>query len=172
MSDAGFIGPGQLNASLSNMLPDVALSPGGGALASSTVSAGAAGLSAVGSLLSGIGSLVAGNHKATAERYAATQANDEAGVNAQIALQEGDQVAADAAVQAAANGGGFVGSSLAVLSSLSQQAMFNARAQVYRGRSEAQQHLYNAKVAKAQGRLGLVTGILSAGASLATLAAA
>jgi len=58
-------------------------------------------------------------------------------------------VAAHAAVQTAANGGGFTGSSLGVISQLSQQAMFNARAASYRANTIAIADRYNTKVQKA-----------------------
>ncbi len=77
-------------------------------------------------------------------------------------------MAAKAATQAAANGGGFTGSSLGVIQNLSQRAMFNARAQVYRGQSEAQAHLYAGKVAKTQGFMDLAGGVLGAASSVAS----
>jgi len=127
----------------------------------------AAGISALGSLFKGVSGLFAGNAQAKAEKNAARQADAEAGVNAQIALAQGDQTAAQGAVQAAANGGGFVGSSLAAISDLSRAAMFKARSAVYRGQTEMQAHLYNAKVAKAQGTNDLIGGVIGAAGAAA-----
>lgn len=126
----------------------------------------AAGIQAVGSLFKGVTGLIAGNHQAQALEYAAQQAEMEGGVNAGIALQQGDQVAAHAAAQAAANGGGLTGSAIGVIEQLSGQAMFNARAAAYRARTEAQADVYKAGVAKAQGRQALIGGVVDAGSSL------
>lgn len=125
-----------------------------------------AGISAVSSLFKGVTGFFGGNAQAKAEQQAARQAGDEAGVAAQQALGQGDAAAAQGAVQAAANGGGFVGSSLAAISDLSRKAMFNARAAAYRGQTEIQKHLYDAGVAKAQGLNDLIGGTLGAAGSL------
>jgi len=69
-------------------------------------------------------------------------------------------------VQAAANGGGLVGSSLSVIQNLSNQAMFNARAAVYRGQSEARADLYQGAVAKQNGVNGLIGGVFGGASSL------
>lgn len=127
----------------------------------------AAGIQAIGGLFKGVTSLLGGNAKARAEKQAANQAEAEGGVAAQQAAMEGNQVAAQGAVNAAANGGGFVGSSLAAVSQLSQQAMSNARAAAYRGVTEAQGHLYQAKVAKSQGMTDLIGSVIGAAGSLA-----
>lgn len=118
-----------------------------------------AGINAVGSLFKGIGGFFGANNQARAMQAAAAQAGSEAGVNAQTALQQGDAVAAKAATQAAANGGGITGSSLAVIQDLSQKAMFNARSAAYRGATEVQRDLYQAKVAKQQGLMDLIGSI-------------
>lgn len=126
----------------------------------------AAGISGIGSLFKGITSLIAGNRQRDADNAAAAQALGEAGVNAQTALQEGDAAAAHGAAVAAANGGGFVGSSIGVIQNLSNQAMFNARAQVYRGQTIAQRDKYEGGVAHAQGVQGFVGSMIDAGTSL------
>lgn len=126
----------------------------------------AAGISAIGSLFKGITSLFGGNNEEKAAEYAAQQHQDEAGVSAQEALDEGARAAAHAAVQGAANGGGFVGSTLGVIQDLSNRAMFNARAALYRGKAQAQSDIYQGKVAQAQGQQALIGGVLGAGSSL------
>lgn len=126
----------------------------------------AAGISAIGGLFKGLTSLFSGEAQKKAADNAATQHLQEAGVGVQESLQEGDQVAARGATQAAANGGGIVGSSLGVISQISQAAMFNARAQAYRGRTQAQADVYQGKVAMAQGIQGLVGGVVSSASSL------
>ncbi len=126
----------------------------------------AAGISAVGSIFKGITGLFGGIHANQAAKANARQANDEAAVAGDQALMQGDAVAARAATQAAANGGGFTGSSLGVISSLSQQAMFNARAQIYRGQTQARDYLYEGKQALTQGIQGAVGAGIQAGSSL------
>ena len=124
--------------------------------------AASAGMQAIGSLFSGILGFNAGNAQSDALKAAAMQANKEAGVQAQVALQQGDQVAARAAVQGAANGGGFTGSTLGIISQLGQQSMFNARAAVYRGSTQAQNDLYEAKVARRNATNQLIGGTIGA----------
>lgn len=126
------------------------------------ISAGIAGL---GSLLSGVSGFVNATAQQKALDNAGRQALAEAGVEAQQRLQEGDAVAASAAVQAAANGGGFVGSTLGVLQGLSQKAMFNARAAAYAGITRNQDLRYEGELARAQGSQGLLKGVVGAGAA-------
>lgn len=126
----------------------------------------AAGISALGGVFKGLTGFFGGNAQAQAERNAALQAQMQGGVNAGLALQQGDAVAAHGAVTAAANGGGFVGSSLGVIQNLSQQAMYNARQQVYRAQTEAQAHLYAGQVDSMNARNALIGGAVDAGSSL------
>ena len=98
----------------------------------------------------------------------ARQANAEAGISAQEALQQGDQAAAHGAAVAAANGGGFVGSSIGAIQNLSNNAMFNARAQTYRGLTQSQSDLYQAAVARANGQNAMISGIVGAVGGVAT----
>lgn len=125
-----------------------------------------AGISAAANLFKGISSYFGHNSEAKAEKNAARQAQAEAGVAASEAFQQGDAVAAQGAVNAAANGGGFTGSALGAISALAQRAQFNARAAAYRGATESQAHLYNAKVAKAQGLSDLIGGVIGSAGSL------
>lgn len=127
----------------------------------------AAGISALGSLFKGASGVFGGLNEQKAEQNAATQHEEEAGVNASNALQEGDEATARAATQVAANGGGFVGSSVGVLNGMASKAMFNARTQVYRGQTQAQADLYSGQVAKAQGIDEGISGAIDAGSSLA-----
>jgi hypothetical protein len=127
----------------------------------------AAGISALGSAFKGITGFLGGNQQAKAEKAAAAQAEGEAGVAASQALAQGDQVAAQGAVQAAANGGGFVGSSIAAIQQLSSQAMFNARAAAYRGATEGRADLYQAKIAKGQGVSSLVGSLIGSAGDIA-----
>ena len=161
-------------ADLDTSMPDLS-GLSAGAAGASTASSGlmsagnlfnfAGGLGAVGGLLKGIGDSIAAGRKATALDRAALQSSEEAGVNAQTALQQGDATAATAAVRAAANGGGLTGSSLGVIQNLSSQAMFNARAQIYRGNVERQNDLYEAATERAQGWSSLVGDTLSGATS-------
>ena len=126
----------------------------------------AAGIGAVGSLFKGLTGLFGGNAEAAAHEANAQQDLRQAGVNTDIALRQGDAVAATGAVRAAANGGGLVGSSMGVIQDLAGQAMFNARQQVYRGQTQAQSERYAGAVAKANGINQLIGGVIGAGASL------
>lgn len=120
-----------------------------------------------GKIFGGITSLFGGFSKAQAYRNAATQADAEAGVQAGQALAQGDEAAARGATQSAANGGGFVGSAIDQIAMLSQRSLFNARAAVYRGNTQAQSDLYNAKVAKMQGIQDMIGSLAGAGAQAA-----
>lgn len=124
------------------------------------------GLSAGAGLLGGLTGFFAANAKAHALDNAAVTAGRQGGVNAQEALQQGDAVAATAATRAAANGGGLTGSAMGVISNLSNQAMFNARTQVYRAQTEQQNDIYEAKVSRAQGISGLVGSLFGAAGSM------
>jgi hypothetical protein len=126
----------------------------------------AGGLSALGSLFSGITTWVSDGRKATALDHAALQSSEEAGVNAQEQLQQGDATAAEGAVRAAANGGGMTGSSMGVIANLSNEAMFNARTQIYRGNVERQNDLYEAGTERAAGTDALIGAGIGAGSSL------
>lgn len=126
----------------------------------------AAGISAVGSLFKGIMGFNAGNAEAEAHRNAALQAEAEGGQAASNQIEEGNARAASAAAQGAANGGGFVGSTMGIISDLSNKAMFNARAAAYRGRAQAQNAMYEGQVAKANGQNALIGGVIDAGSSL------
>jgi len=90
-----------------------------------------------------------------------------AGVNAQEAITQGREATAMAAVKGAANGGGFTGSTTGLLQSMGDKAMFNARANIFTGRTEAQNDLYQAAVASDNAKLALIGGAVGAGGSLA-----
>jgi hypothetical protein len=126
-----------------------------------------AGSSALGSLFKGITGLFSANAENTLDKQNAQQHLKEAGVNAQEGLLQGDQVAAHGAVAAAANGGGLTGSALSVISNLSSQAMFNARAAAYRGRTQANADIYAGRVAKVQGLDNMISSVVGAGSSIA-----
>ncbi|MBI1684463.1 hypothetical protein [Caulobacter hibisci] len=121
-----------------------------------------AGISAIGNMLGGIGKFQASRGRARALKAAGQQARREAGVEAQIALEQGDRAAASAAVDAAAGGGGLTGSAIGALDDLTGSAMFNARSALYRGVAEGRNHDFDAKVTKKQGQLELVTSWLQA----------
>lgn len=126
----------------------------------------AAGFSAVGSLFKGILGFGAGNAQAKAMRAAAQQAEAEGGLAASNQVEETNAQAATGAVTAAANGGGFTGSSLGVIQGIANRGMFNARAAAYRGRTQAQRDMYDASVAQADATNSLIGGTLDAGTSL------
>ena len=126
-----------------------------------------AGIGAVGSLFKGITGLIAGNRQEDAFRKQGEEAEMQAGVNSEVALQQGNAAAGEAAARTAANGGGFVGSSMGVIQDLSNQAMFNARSKIYQGNAENQRDIYQGQVARAQGMSDMVGGVIGAAGSLA-----
>lgn len=132
----------------------------------SMLSLASTGAQAGGGLLQGIFGLFSGNAQAAADKAAASQALRQAGVNSQEAFESGQATAARGATQAAANGGGLVGSALGVVQQASDAAMFNARTEIYKGQTQADADLYNMKVAQDNGinsLIGGVTGAVGAG---------
>lgn len=123
------------------------------------------GLAAIGELISGFGSYYASKAQAKALRAGAEMAKQEAGVASNIALEEGDRVQARAATQAAASGGGLTGSAMGVLEDLGRQSMYRARQAVYEGVTEANRLTFQARVAKKQGQIALVTSMFKAAAT-------
>lgn len=122
----------------------------------------ATGIPILGGLFSGIMGLFAGNAEAKIDKENAFQDEREGTVNSEVALQKGDATAAAAATQAAANGGGLVGSSIGVIAQDSRTAMFNARTQIYRGDTAARADLYKGQVAQANGINGLIGSVTGA----------
>ena len=120
----------------------------------------------VGGLFKGIMGFNAGNTQAKALRFAAQQAEDEAGQAASQQVEQGNALAASAAVQGAANGGGLVGSTLGVVQGIANRSMFNARAAAYRGRTQAQADLYKAQVVKADAMNQLIGGVVGSVSTL------
>ncbi|PIB96515.1 hypothetical protein [Caulobacter sp. X] len=127
----------------------------------------AAGVSAIGSILGGIGGFKAARGKAKALEAGAAQARAEAGVNAQLALEEADRAAGSAAVDAAA-GGGLTGSALGALDDLTAGGMYNARTALYAGTVEGRNLQHEATVSRRQGGLTLITGWLNAAGAAST----
>jgi hypothetical protein len=125
-----------------------------------------AGLEAAGSLFKGITGFFAGQSEARQEKLAAHMASQQGGVNADIALRQGQATAEQGAAQAAANGGGFVGSSLSQIQNLSSQAMYNARATAYRARTQEEADFEQASIDKAQGWQSLIGGAFGAAGSV------
>lgn len=126
----------------------------------------AAGIGAVGSLFQGITGYFAAKSEKKVDQQNAQQHLQEAGVNADEALLQGNQAAARGATVAAASGGGLTGSAIDTINQLSQNAMFNARAQVYRGRTQANADIYQANVASKQMTNSLISGFTGAGSSI------
>lgn len=126
------------------------------------------GTSFLGNLFKGVTGFIFGNQQDALEKARALQANQEGTVNSEIALQQGNETAARAATQAAANGGGFGGSAMGVISQASNMAMFNARNQIYRGQTEAAADIYQGQVAKEQGINELIGGVFQGVGSAVT----
>jgi hypothetical protein len=124
-------------------------------------------IAGVGSLVQGFGAFQSKRAQAAALKTAAKQARGEASMQAQLAADEGERAAARAAVMGAASGGGTQGSFAGVLEQLERTATFNARSALYAGNVEANNRLYEAKVAKADGTMALISSVFQAGSSLA-----
>jgi hypothetical protein len=114
----------------------------------------------------GFGDYFANLNKAKAYGNAAQQASQESGVATSQALTAGDRAVAHAATSAAAGGGGFTGSTMAVLGDLAGQSMFRARAAAYRGATEVQADRYEQKLAKRAATLSLISGFTGGSMSL------
>lgn len=124
-------------------------------------------LAAGGQIVQGFGSWQASRARAKALKAAAKQARGEASMDAQLRADEGERAAATAAVMGAASGGGFDGSFGASLEQLERNAVFNVRSAIWAGESEAKNLEYEARVAKQEGVLALVTAGMAAGSSIA-----
>lgn len=124
------------------------------------------GVGALGDLLAGVGGNTQAKQKARALEAGSRQSLAEAGVAAQLALEEGDLAQGRAAVLAAASGGGITGSAVDVLNQLSRKATFNARSAVYRGEMESNNLLAEAEASRAQGRVELITGLAKVGGTV------
>jgi len=126
-----------------------------------------AGLSAVGKILGGIGAKKAAKARAKALEINAGMDLAEAGVAAQLGLEQDERVAASLATQAAAGGGGGLGgSALAVLNDLGRQSLQKARNTVYGGQTAAWSRRNDAQVARAEGRNAMTGAIIGAAGSL------
>lgn len=124
-------------------------------------------VNAVGSLIKGIGGWQASRARAAALKQAAKEARLEGSQNAQALADEAERAAATATVVGAATGGGTAGSFAAMLEQLENTGTFNARSAIYAGRKEANNRLYEAKVAKAEGNMELISSMYNAGGSVA-----
>lgn len=127
----------------------------------------AAAFAAVGSLLKGVMGYGEGKAKERQAQMAAQQANADAGIKAQASLDQLDRTEAEATVRAAQNGGGFSGSTQDVLRDMDQRGIFNARSLIYAGATKAANYRYEGAVASREGSLKLISGVVSAGSSLA-----
>lgn len=133
---------------------------------------GSAGLSAVGKILGGIGKKSAAKRLAQQLEYAAQLDLREAGLEAQLGLEEDERVAASLATYAAQGvGGGLRGSAQAVLADLGRQSLNKARLTAYRGDTAAWARRNDVKQVKFEGSQALTGGILGAGSTLLGAAA-
>jgi hypothetical protein len=121
-------------------------------------------IAALGKILGGFGAFGAGKAQNKLMQMGARQASQEAAVQANIALDEGERVSAQAATLAA-GGGGITGSALDVLNDLGRQSAFNARSALYAGETEAKSRLYQGQVAAHDGKMALITSVIEAGSS-------
>lgn len=125
----------------------------------------AAAASAAAKAIEGIGSFLSSRTQSDALEAAAKQALAEAGIGAQLELEQTDRATARGATLAAASGGGLTGSALAVIDDVARQGVFNARSAIYEGVAEADRMKYEAKVARRQGEFALVASLVSGGST-------
>jgi hypothetical protein len=134
--------------------------------------AGAAGLSAMGKILGGVSAKSAAKRQAQIGEYNAQMDLGEAGLEAQLALEDDERTAAAAAVAAGAGGGGGLrGSALGVINDLGRQSLAQARAIAYRGQTAAWAARQGAKQDRFQGGQALTQGLLGAGSTVLGAAA-
>ena len=131
-----------------------------------------AGLSALGKILGGASAKSAAKRRAQQLEYSAGMDLAEAGVAAQLGLEDDERVAGQLAVAAAAGGGGGLGgSALRVLDDLGRQSLRKARNTTYQGQTAAWSRRNDAAQARAEGRNAFTQGIIGAGGSLISGAA-
>lgn len=114
----------------------------------------------------GIGSWQMSRVKARQLKAQAKQLRRDGSTAGQQAADEAERVGARAAVVGAATGGGFEGSFGTVLEDLERTGVFNARSAIFAGESAAKQAEYEARVAKAEGNLALLTAVIGTGGSI------
>ncbi len=93
-------------------------------------------------------------------------ARQDAGVNAQLALEDGARATSTGITVASKAGGGYDGSARAVLEDLGRQNIYEARRITTEGAAIADAARAQAKMEVAQGNIALGTSILDAGATL------
>jgi hypothetical protein len=120
-----------------------------------------------GKIVEGIGTYQAKRAQAAMLKLAAKQARREGSQEAQLATDEAERAGARAAVAGAGSGGGFEGSFAGVLEDLQRTGVFNARSAIYAGNVEAENRLYEAKVAKQEGTMALISAFVGGGSSIA-----
>lgn len=129
------------------------------------VAIAAAGLEAVGKLMGGMMANGAARARGRALDDQARQALGEAGVASMVGAEQDERLMARAATVAATQGGGGVGASR-VLADLERQSAFKARNTIYRGRAEARNARYEAKLSRAEGRNAMIGATIEATSSL------
>lgn len=126
-----------------------------------------AGISAIGKLLSGGQKKAAAKARARTLEQGAQMDLQEAGIAAQMGLEEDERVAASLAVNAAAgSGGGLRGSALRVLDDLGRQSLMKARNTVYQGQTQAWARRNDAQVSRFEAKYAMVNAGLGAAGSL------
>jgi hypothetical protein len=125
-----------------------------------------AGLKIFGSIFGGSSAKKAANARAKLLEDAAAQDLNESGVNAQIAVEEGDRLQARAATLAAASGGGTAGGVLDVLQDLQRQSLFEAKAAIYSGMTASRAKHLQANAERKAGKDAFVSSLVNAGSTL------
>lgn len=133
----------------------------------------AAAIALAGGIFKGFTGWLGGKAQEKQGQARARQANQEAGQQAQAALAEEDEVAGEAAVRAAANGGGLDGSSADVLADIERRGQYNARSAIWAGTTKAENALYEGKTGRRQATLNGIGSVIGGASQAAgTLASA
>lgn len=131
-----------------------------------TLMMAAAAASAASSMIGGVNAYQMAGYNAKVMRSQADQARQDAGVEAQLALEKGARDTGAGIVAAAKSGGGFDGSAMSVLQDLGRQSMYEARRISTEGVGQSDGLYAQARATKQQGAVQLFTSTLDAGATL------
>lgn len=122
--------------------------------------------SAASTVAGGLNAYQTGRYNADVLNKQSKAARQEAGVNAQLALEQGARATGAGITIAAKAGGGYDGSARAVLEDLGRQNIYEARRITTEGVAISDAARAQAKMEIAQGNIALGTSVLDAGASL------
>lgn len=122
---------------------------------------------AAGSMVEGANAFSSSRYQASVLRNQAEAARADAGMQAQLTMEESGRDLATAQTIAAKDGGGMVGNAMNVLRDLSRQSLYEVQRISVEGDNASRAAMAEAKQAKRQGNMALFAKTLQAGAQLA-----